>query len=97
MNNIFTKYLRNGLQCNTLFFKKPLLIMQLNKGILACKYIDINIAEKICDKLAVFENVNYFDDILEAKVVNCTSKAKEIGVKEGMTGLEVLEIYNNNK
>ena len=41
--------------------------------------------------------LNDFEDIIDAKVVDVTEKAKEMGIKKGMKGYQVLEIYSDNR
>jgi len=66
------------------------LIIKAEKGFLGCGYFDINVANKVGDIAAIVTGVKTFDDMLNAKVVKVSEKAKEIGVKEGMKGKEAL-------
>jgi len=42
--------------------------------------------------LRSFTGIKNFDDALKAKIVEVSDKAKENGIKEGMTGREALEL-----
>jgi uncharacterized protein YunC (DUF1805 family) len=69
----------------------PLLLIKTTKGFVMCGYLNIEAAEKMGDTAAKVSGVKTFEDVLNAKVNALTSKAKEMGVKEGMTGKEALE------
>jgi uncharacterized protein YunC (DUF1805 family) len=66
------------------------ILIKAEKGCLACAYFDINIANKVGDAMAIVTGVKTFDDCLNAKVIKASDKAKELGVKEDMTGKEAL-------
>ena len=85
MNKIINKFIKINL-------KKPLLIIQGKKGIMACKYIDISTANKAGDAVCLFSNVNNFDEMLESHVVDCSKSAKDLGCKLGMRGKDILKI-----
>jgi uncharacterized protein YunC (DUF1805 family) len=71
--------------------KKPLLIMPVAKGFLACGYINpetCNATEEAC---AIVRGVNNYDDMKQASVVAVSNKAKELGDEIGDTGEEALQ------
>ena len=70
----------------------PLLVIKTGKGFVMCGYLNIGAAEKMGDVAAKVSGVRNFEDVLNAKVNALTSKAKDLGVKEGMTGREALEM-----
>jgi uncharacterized protein YunC (DUF1805 family) len=70
----------------------PLLVIKTGKGFVMCGYLNIEAAEKMGDVAAKVSGVRNFEDVLNAKVNALTSKAKDLGVKEGMTGREALEM-----
>lgn len=69
-----------------------ILFIKAKKGFLACGYFDINVANKVGDIAAIVTGVKTFDDMLNAKVVKVSDKAKEIGIKEGTTGRAALKL-----
>jgi uncharacterized protein YunC (DUF1805 family) len=70
----------------------PLLVIKTGKGFVMCGYLNIEAAEKMGDVAAKVSGVRNFEDVLNAKVNALTSKARELGVKEGMTGREAIEM-----
>ncbi len=69
-----------------------LILIKADKGFIMCGYLDIETAEKLNDAACVVKGVNSFEDMLNAKIFKATTKAKEIGIKEGMSGREALKI-----
>jgi uncharacterized protein YunC (DUF1805 family) len=67
-----------------------LLIIQGEKGMLACGYINIETADKLDEKVVIVTGVKNFDDMLKAKVFKCSNAARECGVNEEMTGEQAL-------
>lgn len=72
----------------------PLIIVKAKNGYVACSYIDRNTAEKVGDIAAFVSGVNSLDDLLNAKVREATTWAKDIGIREGMTVKKALEIMD---
>ena len=50
-------------------------------------------AEKKGDAAAMVIGVSSFEDALAAKIAAVSSKGKELGIKEGMTGKDALDIF----
>lgn len=71
-----------------------LIIIECEKGFLMCGYINMAAAEKFGDA-AVQVGGASFDEVLSNPIKAFTTKAKELGVKEGMTGREAAEILNS--
>jgi len=69
-----------------------LLLIKADKGFIMCGYLDIETAEKLNDAACIVRGVKNFDDVLNAKIVKSTSKAKNLGIKEGMLGKDALKI-----
>jgi len=85
------KYLiSKGFEPHFISMNKPFLLLQGRRGSMACRYIDIHTAEKSGDILCLFSGVSTFDEMLESHVVECTSHANNIGIKEGMLGYKVI-------
>ncbi|ODS39106.1 hypothetical protein BEH94_04305 [Candidatus Altiarchaeales archaeon WOR_SM1_SCG] len=70
----------------------PLLLLIAEKGFIACGYLNIEIAEKIGDCACAVSGVKTFEDVLNAKIDVMTSRAKELGIVEGMPCSEALKL-----
>ncbi|MEM2155336.1 MAG: DUF1805 domain-containing protein [Candidatus Jordarchaeales archaeon] len=68
----------------------PFLMIICLRGILACGYFNLEVAERFGVTAAIVRGVSSFDEMLEAKVVNVTSKARELGVTEGCSGRDAV-------
>ena len=69
----------------------PLLLIVAEKGFVMCAYLNMEAAEKLQVAAAMVSGVKSFQDILEADIKAATSKAKELGVNQGMKGQEALK------
>lgn len=72
--------------------KANLLLIVGEKGYVMCGYLNVAAAEEKGEAAAVVKGVSTFSDVLKAEVKAVTSKAKELGVTEGMSGEAALEI-----
>jgi len=70
----------------------PLLLLIADKGFIMCGYLNIEAAEKIGDCACVVRGVRTFEDVLNAEILAATTKAKELGIIEGMSGREALKL-----
>ena len=70
------------------------LIIGAENGFLGCGYLNVEIANKVGDVCAIVTGVKTPDDMLDAKVVAASDAAKELGIKEDMTGKEALLIMS---
>ena len=70
----------------------PILVIKAKKGFVMCGYLNMDAVEKLGDVAARVSGVNTFDDVLKAKVLQVSTKAKELGIEEGMTGRQVLDM-----
>ena len=69
-----------------------LLLILGEKGYVMCGYLNLEAADRMGDAAAIVSGVSTFSDVLKAEVKSCTKKAMELGVKEGMSGAQALEI-----
>ncbi len=69
----------------------PLLLLVAQKGYVMCGYLNIGTAERLGQAAVVVTGVKSFEDVLNAKVVRVTTRAKQLGVKEGMLGRDALK------
>jgi uncharacterized protein YunC (DUF1805 family) len=72
--------------------KRPFLVICSQKGFAGCGYMSTSGATKCGDAFALFRGVSVHHDILDAKVVEVSEAAKELGSKPGMTGREYLAL-----
>ena len=72
--------------------KFPLVIVKAGKGYAMCGYLNMAAANKMGDVAAKVSGDSTPEDVLAAKVVEVSDKAKELGAREGMTGREYLNL-----
>ncbi len=91
---IYVKTLENGLVGIEIILPNspPLVIIRGRKGFVMCGYLDINVTNKLGLIAARVVGVKSIEEMLEKKIVNVTSKARELGIKEGMKVKEILEL-----
>ena len=70
----------------------PLLLIVAERGFVMCGFLNVEAAERLGVAAAMVSGVRTFEDVLEAPVKACTSRARELGVKEGMRGQEALKL-----
>jgi len=73
---------------------KPLLILQADKGFLACAYINPETCNKTNEACAIVSGVNNYNDMLSAKVISVSNAAVDLGVKVGDSGEEAIAKMN---
>ena len=71
----------------------PLMVIRGENGYLACGYIDKKVMEKVGDCGAVVSGVKSLKDMLRARSVYATKKARKLGVRKGMTGVRALDKF----
>ncbi len=71
-----------------------MIIIVAAKGFVGCGYFSVETAEKVGDALAVVRGVSSFEEVLKAKVSEVSSKAKKLGVRAGMSGMQALELLS---
>lgn len=69
----------------------PLLVITAEKGFVMCGFLNMEAAERIGVTAAMVSGVKTFEDVLNAQVKAATSKAKSLGVQEGMKGADALK------
>ncbi|MFU8766333.1 MAG: YunC family protein [Candidatus Methanoperedens sp.] len=69
----------------------PLVVIRARKGFVMCGYLDVNIANKLGDVAVRVTGVNSFEDVLDAKAVDVSEAAKNIGITIGMQAKEALK------
>ncbi len=69
----------------------PLLLIKAEKGFVMCGFLNVSAADSVGEAAARVSGVNSFEEVLEARIVEATEKAKGLGITEGLTGREALE------
>lgn len=69
----------------------PLVILVGRRAFVACGFLNVELAEKLGIPCARVTGVRSVEDVLEKEVQQVTSKAKELGVIEGVKVREVLD------
>jgi uncharacterized protein YunC (DUF1805 family) len=67
-----------------------LVMVMAPKGFIVCGYLNMVTAEKLGDCAAIIKGIKNIEELLSAKVVEVSSKARKIGIKPGMKGLSAL-------
>ena len=68
----------------------PLLVIRAGKGFVMCGYLNMDVANKLGDVAVRVTGVNSFEDVLNAKAVDVSEAAEQIGIKVGMSGKDAL-------
>jgi uncharacterized protein YunC (DUF1805 family) len=69
----------------------PLLIIQVKHGYVMCGYLNMAAANKLGDIAGRVIGVKTFEDVLNAKIIEVSDKARQQGLKEGMSGKDFLK------
>ncbi len=69
----------------------PLILIKGQKGFLMCGYLNMEAADKLGAVAASTSGVKTVQDLLTKQISKISVKAKELGVREGMTGEEALK------
>ncbi len=81
-----------GLRVDLPEIATPLLLITAEKGLVMCGFLNVEAAEKTGATAVMVSGVKTFDDVLNAPVKATTSKAKSLGVHEGMNGADALKL-----
>jgi len=71
--------------------KAPLILIKARNGYIMCGYLNMDAANRLGDIAGKISGVNDFKEMLEKEVIEISEKAKEMGIKPGITGGEFLE------
>jgi len=67
-----------------------LLVIRAEKGVLGCGYLNVDVADKLNDVLAIVSGVKNYDDMLNATVKAVSQAAAALGITAGMSGRDAL-------
>ena len=70
--------------------KPAIIVLIAKKGLVVCGNFDINELDKRSITAARVIGLTKIEDALEAKIESCTSRARALGISEGMTGRDAL-------
>ena len=68
----------------------PLLVIRAKKGFVMCGYLNMDVANKLGDAAVRVTGVKSFEDVLNAKAVDVSETAKQLGISVGMPAKEAL-------
>lgn len=71
----------------------PLLIIKGSQGFLGCGYINVETCNKTGEACAIVTGVKTHEAMLSAEITAVSQAAEKLGVRIGMMGKEVLEIF----
>ncbi len=72
----------------------PLVAIIGERGFVMCGFLNMEAAEKLDVAAAMVSGVRTVDEVLEAKVKAVTSKARNLGIKSGLKGREVVKLLS---
>lgn len=82
-----------GIQCIKIDMPNaPLILLKADRGYVMCGYLNPKTAEKLGDAACMVRGIKTIEDALNAGIVYVSSRAKELGIKEGMVAREVLKM-----
>lgn len=70
------------------------LLISAKRGYIMCGYLNMETAEKLGDVACIVTGVKTFEDVLKARIVRVSKSASALGLKEGMTGKEALDLLS---
>ena len=60
-----------------------------SKGFLACRYISLEVANKLGEAVAIVTGVKNYDDMLKTTVIEVSTAAQNLGILKGDSGISV--------
>lgn len=81
-----------GLEKGRIELAYPLLTIRGDKGFLGCGYFNVDVCDKTKEACAIVTGVSNHNEMLTATIKQASSMAKELGIQEGMTGKEAIEL-----
>lgn len=83
----------HGLTKEEIQLALPLLIIKGSKGFLGCGYINVEACNKTGEACGIVTGVKTHDEMLDAEIKAVSTEAARLGVRVGMMGKEVLELF----
>ena len=77
--------------------RPAIIVLIAKKGLIVCRNFDIDALNERNVTAARVKGLTKIEDALEAKIESCTSKARALGVVEGMTGKGALKKLQNDE
>jgi len=75
--------------------KAGVILIYSDKGVLACGYLNIEVANRFGERMAIVTGVKNFDDMLNAKIVSLSEATKDLNLPESATGKDFLLSLTN--
>jgi uncharacterized protein YunC (DUF1805 family) len=75
--------------------KANLVVVSAKNGYIMCGLLNMETAERLGQAACMVTGVKTAEDAISASVKACTSEARKLGVKEGMSGGEALQLMNS--
>lgn len=72
-----------------------LLVLRADRGYVMCGYLNLEVAEKVGDTAVLVRGVKTIEDVLAAKVVDATSRAKALGIAAGQPVTDALSLLQD--
>lgn len=69
----------------------PLVLIRARKGFAMCGYLNMEAVDRMGEVAVRATGVRTFEDLLQARVVGVSARARELGIVEGVTAREALE------
>ncbi len=70
----------------------PLVTIRGRRGFVMCGYLNINVAEKLGLIAVRVVGVKNVEEMLDKEVAEVTSRARELGIREGMKVKDILKL-----
>ncbi|MFH1850190.1 MAG: ketol-acid reductoisomerase [archaeon] len=77
--------------------RSVILLIRARRGFLGCGYFSREAADRVGDCCAIVRGVSTYQDMLDARIADASTKAQELGVRVGMTGKESLMLMEVDK
>ena len=79
--------------CHRIDLARPLLIIEAERGMLACGYLNVETFNKTGEAAAIVTGVSNYDEMRAASVVAVSDAAGDLGVGIGDLGAAALEKF----
>lgn len=70
----------------------PLVLLRGRNGIVACGFLDVAVADKLGVVAARAFGVKSVEELLEKEIVEATSRARELGIREGVRVRDIVKV-----
>lgn len=85
------EFLSRAFRLHRINLRRPFLLVEGKQGYLGCGHLNMGVCEDSGDAVAVVNNVDTFNDMLTAEVMDVTSAGQRLGIEVGMSGEDALK------